>query len=153
MENCGCAEPTEQDTMCTICLPWLGFSWLGWSWWGCGLGASGCRWRLRLLPTPCSNSLSHQVKHGPIQRKPTRWWPEKEKHNVENFKISSTNGLTWLKRLTFVNSMWNNRNLAKWSQEAGYSLHKSTQDFQMDPRVRSHKRGGVSGIWPITNMD
>lgn len=70
----------EQDAVRPIGLPWPGFNLLGWSW--CFLDMRGCGLWLCLLPTPCTNRLSHKVKNGPIQREPTWWWPEKERHNM-----------------------------------------------------------------------
>ncbi len=42
---------------------------------------------------------------------------------------------------------------AKQSHEAGCHLSKLTQVFLIHTWARSHKRGGVCSIWPITNMD
>jgi len=45
------------------------------------------------------------------------------------------------------------RALAKRSYDAGYQLVNSSQSFSVRLSARSHERGGVSSIRPITNMD
>ena len=47
----------------------------------------------------------------------------------------------------------NKRDLAKRSYDAGYQLGKSTQGFSIRLQVHSHESGGVSNIWPITNLE